>query len=149
MNCQVNYYRDDAKTLINITMLYFCADCRAELKSAEWVLLEKFHIILSQAWDDYWKNTHLHNEIFEEDYRKTRTNLLSTIYLSFKRNKPRDSIFKVFNTGKVFQVLNVNILDMIELLEEYDKLLQEKQNGKKRKTRTNKKANNSDSDAKR
>lgn len=139
VNCFVNYHRDDAKNLHKVTMIYFCASCRTALTKKEWAWMEEVAKLIAIAWANYNDCSRPSNpDVYDVDFREGRTQVLRTIYQSFLNNEGRDKIFPTLQSTKMYPAIGIGVLDLIELLEEYDVIIQEKTNGKKRKTRTDK-----------
>lgn len=138
MNCLVNYYRQGYLPDI-VSKVYFCEACRTGLSEKEWQLLERFHSLISLAWGEYdkFQDCSSHDRLYDIDYRLARTHAIRIIYESLHTGSPREEIFNVFNTFKLSAVLRSKLLDLLELLEDYDILIKEKQNGQERKTSTN------------
>ena len=136
--CSLPYYRQGDVEVY--TMSYFCLHCRTQLTGKQWKLLNKFHQLFldlehNQA---YWDILHK-LQMPSEEVVLAKASFLRKIFESMIINAPREVIFSLLQVSKLSEIFREKILDLIELLEEYDALKKEKLNGKQCKKRKNSK----------
>lgn len=133
--CQLPYYRQGVVAVY--AMSYFCIHCRTELSAAKWKLLGKFHSLLTDITTNqaYWDKLHKLN-LPDEEFFIAKGYFLRKIFEAMATNMGREQLFAIFQDTKLYELMTDRILDLVELFEEYEKILKENQNGQKRKTTT-------------